>query len=276
MIPISRRDRSEQWLEIGWLACRGQFERDGVVGGACVHSSIAHTAGADGRGVAVSKRAHEVTLTTPNDEAKPSDDGPRLIAYAIHPQLALRIVLAPATREWIDETDQQFARRCLPVLIANQADWFILNSHALRVTWNGSNDQEGLTLEWLSGSPPYPAISHFGHGILTFTIPYLFRTSPGFNLLARGPANWPKDGVSPLEGLVETDWSVATFTMNWFMTAVDHPVEFEAGEPICMLVPQQVSVLETIQPEVAILPPILGCVRRSRSGRRAAVSISSI
>src|SRR5207253_8050013 len=71
-----------------------------------------------------------------------------------------------------------------------------------------------------------------------WTMPYLFRTSPGYNLLARGPANWPKDGATPLEGVVETDWSVATFTMNWKLTRPGLPVRFEQHEPFCMLVPQ--------------------------------------
>jgi hypothetical protein len=181
---------------------------------------------------------------------EPSGDGLRLIAYSLYPGAHMQIVPATAGRDWIDATNEQFARRCLPLLMANQAGWFLLNSHPLRVTWNGGDEREALTLEWLGGDPPYPAVSHFGHGILTWTIPYLFRTPPGYNLLARGPANWPKDGVHPLEGLVETDWSVATFTMNWFMTAVNHPVEFAAGEPICMLVPQHPGTLETFEPEI--------------------------
>jgi hypothetical protein len=48
-----------------------------------------------------------------------------------------------------------------------------------------------------------PAMRHFGHGILTLHLPFLFRTPPGWNLLVRGPANRPKDGAAPLEGLVE-------------------------------------------------------------------------
>ncbi len=69
----------------------------------------------------------------------------------------------------------------------------------------------------------YPATSMFGHGILTFHIPFLVRTHPGYNLLVRGPANMPRDGVSPLEGIVETDWAVATFTMSWQLTLSGHP-----------------------------------------------------
>ena len=90
--------------------------------------------------------------------------------------------------------------------------------------------------------------SHFGHGILTWSLPYLFRTSPGFNLLVRGPANRPKDGASPLEGIVETDWSPATFTVNWMLTRPHLPVHFSRSEPIAMVVPCRRGELEAFEP----------------------------
>ena len=173
-----------------------------------------------------------------------------LIAYRVSDGPPLQLVPAPAARAWMDATDQRFAYRCLPLLIANQAGWFLLNSHTFRATWDGGDDLDALRLEYFTGLPPYPAASHFGQGILTWHIPYLFRTPPGYNLLARGPANWPKEGAVALEGLVEADWSVATFTMNWRLTAVGRPVTFEVGEPLCMLVPQRRGELEAFRPEV--------------------------
>jgi hypothetical protein len=147
-------------------------------------------------------------------------------------------------------TNERFANRCLPLLIANQAGWFLLNSHRIRVTWDGGNEISNLHIEYLKGSQPYPAVSHFGHGIVTWTIPYLLRTPPDYNLLVRGPSNWPKDGAHPLEGIVETDWSVATFTMNWMLTRPNQPVVFEVDEPICMIVPQRRGELESFHPRV--------------------------
>jgi hypothetical protein len=55
---------------------------------------------------------------------------------------------------------------------------------------------------------------HFGHGVLTFTTGYMFRTSPGWALWARGSPNAFKDRIVPLEGVVETDWLPFPFTMN--------------------------------------------------------------
>lgn len=173
---------------------------------------------------------------------------PILTAYRLKDAPAMPLVPASASRDWMAHTRHQFVRRCLPLVIANQAGWFILNSHDLTVIWDGRTTIESLTLDYHGASEPYPASSHFGYGILTWHLPYLFRTSPGYNVLARGPANWPKAGIYPLEGLVETDWSVATFTMNWKLITPGRPVKFAAGEPVCMVVPQRRGELEAVQP----------------------------
>jgi Family of unknown function (DUF6065) len=177
--------------------------------------------------------------------------GPALTAYRVAADPPIRLVPAERNREWIDATSQRFANRCLPLLIANQSGWWLLNSHPFTVRWDGSRRPEGLTVRYPAGAAePYPALSHFGHGVLTFTLPFLFRTPPGWNLLARGPANLPKDGAAALEGMVETDWSTAAFTMNWQITRSGFDIEFAEGEPICMLVPQRRGELEQVQAEI--------------------------
>jgi hypothetical protein len=134
------------------------------------------------------------------------------------------------------------------MVMANQAGWLILSSHSLTVRWSGEDSLDALTIFYLSGDRPYPAVSIFGRGILTFQIPYLFRTPPGYNTLVRGPANCPKDGASPLEGIVETDWATATFTMNWQITRANQQIRFEKDEAIGMVVPQRRGDLEQFAP----------------------------
>ena len=79
-------------------------------------------------------------------------------------------------------------------------------------------------------------------------MPFLFRTPKDINLWVKGPTNWPKDGACPLEGVVETDWTCATFTMNWKLTRPDHIVRFERGEPICMVLPIPRTLLTELTP----------------------------
>jgi hypothetical protein len=174
-----------------------------------------------------------------------------LIAYSLPRANHVPIVPAPTARTWMLNTPKQFANRCLPLLIANQAGWFLLNMQSFRATWNGGNERSSTSVEFLEGTPSRPGVaSHFGNGILTWFVGYLFRTPPGYNLLVQGPSNMPKDGISALQGVVETDWAVANFTMNWKFTRPNHPVTFEAGEPFCMVVPQRRHELEEFAPRI--------------------------
>lgn len=180
-----------------------------------------------------------------------SDDREALIGFYSTESPAAKIVPASRSREWMDETRDRWAYRCLPLLLANQAGWVILNPMTFTATWTGGERPSAVRIEFADEAPDPPlTVSLFGYGIVTWGVPYLFRTPPGVNLLARGPANTFKDGIAPLEGLVETDWSVATFTMNWKLTRPNFPVTFEAGEPYCMVVPQRRNELESFRPEL--------------------------
>lgn len=154
----------------------------------------------------------------------------------------------------MEQTKQRFAHRCLPLLISNSAGWLLLSPRTIYVTWNGGADKADLSVQYPDGAGDFPASSHFGHGILTWHLPYLFRTDAGTNLLVRGPANLIKDGITALEGIVETDWCPATFTMNWKMTRPATTISFEQHEPFCMLVPQRRGELEACQTQIRSLP----------------------
>ena len=176
----------------------------------------------------------------------------RLIAYRVHDIAAgsfPEIKSAPPDRWWMDVSMGGWPNRCLPLRIANQLGWFILNNEKFEAEWSGGRDLNAVTFLPPTGKPFY-AQSMFGGGIITFVLPYLFRTPPGWQMLVRGPVNHLKDGIGPLEGVVETDWSTSTFTMNWRFTRERKRVKFEKDEPIAMIVPMRLGELEDIQPEV--------------------------
>jgi hypothetical protein len=173
----------------------------------------------------------------------------RLICY---PTSGERPSIQPASveRDWMGRTDQAFAYRCLPLAIANAHGWAIANKAPLLASWNGGPATDDLKIASADGSDGgLMATSHFGHGVLTFTIAGLFRTEPGYDLWVTGPVNMVKDGIQPLSGVVEADWSPFTFTMNWKLTRKDTPVAFEADEPICMLFPIARGLVESVEPE---------------------------
>lgn len=166
-----------------------------------------------------------------------------LAAYLIPGQKALELGPADADRPWMTK----HARRCLPLMIANQAGWWIRNPTTFWATWDGGDEREAITLRSRRPDEPPLAQSHFGRGVITWTLPWLFQTQPGWGLLLRGPANWPIDGAAPLEGLVETEWNPATATMNWQITRPGQPILFKAGMPFCQIMPMRAGELEGFQ-----------------------------
>jgi len=204
----------------------------------------------------------------PDVSAEPRGEA-SLIAYEIHEPWDMPIVPAPINRDWMDRAHQRHPYRCLPLVIANQSGWMMLSPCAFRCFWYGGERAEDLEVHFDSTKDPR-ITSHFGNGVLTFSMPYLFRTPPGCNLWVKGPANWIKDAIQPLEGVVETDWVASTFTMNWKVTRTHHWISFERGEPFCMLVPLPRGLIETLMPQQIPLdtnPELHAAYKRWEAGR---------
>jgi hypothetical protein len=162
-----------------------------------------------------------------------------------------RLRAAPSTRAWMDELPDKFGYRCLPLNIANAHGWEILNACDFSARWNGgpsASDVE-INVHTNNGSGSAP-VTLFGAGTITFHIMAIFRTSPGWNMWIGGSPNSFKDGIQALTGIVETDWSVFSFTMNWKITRPHHWISFAENEPMCFLFPVQRHLLQTIQPEI--------------------------
>jgi Family of unknown function (DUF6065) len=158
---------------------------------------------------------------------------------------------APAERAWMDNSPQRFAYRCLPLNIANAHGWEIACPARVRAGWNGGPDLSAIHVDCDAPADKRP-ISHFGSGILTFHVSCLIRTPPGIELWVTGPANRAKHGISPLSGVVETDWAPYTFTMNWQFTAPGEVI-FEKDEPFCFFFPISRQVLAAAEPEFRAL-----------------------
>lgn len=165
-----------------------------------------------------------------------------------------KITPGQSRRQWMDETNDRYAYRCLPLTMANSTGWEIECPFTLDITWNGGQGKDDVAVS----SPDKNAYvlglaqSHFLHGIVTFHTGYLFRTPSGWATWVMGPPNSPKDGIYPLTGLVETDWLPFPFTMNWKMTRPG-TVRFEKGEPFCFITLIEHNRLDTIQPDLRTL-----------------------
>lgn len=187
-------------------------------------------------------------------EAAPTPNPLKLTAYPITDASEFTLIPAAGRREWMDATDGRFAYRCLPLSMANQAGWWITCPCDFKAHWNGGDKPADTRITFADGKARDSVASHFGTGILTFGLPWLFQTSEGWGLWARGPTNSIKDNCVALDGIIETDWAPYTFTMNWRMMRRGVDVYFRKGEPICQLVPFWLGAFEGVQPQFRQLP----------------------
>jgi Family of unknown function (DUF6065) len=174
----------------------------------------------------------------------------KLECYALAPEPPL-LVPAQPLRDWMDAFPDRHAYRCLPLSIANTHGWELLSPCSFEIRWNGGPAAGDVTIHARDAYPwlRHFAMSNFTHGIVTFHTGYIFRTEPGWNMLASGPFNRPKDGVAPLTGVIETDWLPYPFTMNWQLTRPGS-IHWDKDEPFCMVFPVQQGALEQTQPVI--------------------------
>lgn len=152
-------------------------------------------------------------------------------------------------RQWMDDTSESFAYRCLPLNIANAHGWSFHLKQDILVHWDGRREQDAITIK--SDKPTERiASSVFGHGIITFHTHGVFQTETGWDLMVGGSVNDPKDGISPLTGVIETDWAPYSFTMNWKVTRPNHWVLFKQGDVFCSVMPVQRGLLQSLTPEI--------------------------
>lgn len=172
-----------------------------------------------------------------------------IFLYRIHKRNTVYIRKGIRERQWMEDSQDKYAYRCLPLTIANQNGFEVCTSERIKITWNGGSHADDVVVEGGGGV----CVSHFGCGTVTFHPGFLARTPENVNLHISGPPNEPKRGISPLTGIVETDWNPATFTMNWMMTEPNYEVVFESFEPFMFFYPIERSYNEGFQAVVRAL-----------------------
>lgn len=191
-------------------------------------------------------------LEAPTLMELPPSATPQLVCYRLDPRAA-PIIPGRRERQWMDDTSDHYAYRCLPLSTANTSGWELTSPLDFEVQWNGGQGIDAVTAR-APGVDPNALrgliTSHFGHGILTFHTGWLFRTSPGWGLWVRGAPNYGKDGMHPLDGVVETDWLPFPFTMNWRFTR-PCTVRFAKGDPFCFVTFCPHALLDNVAPRLA-------------------------
>jgi Family of unknown function (DUF6065) len=155
-------------------------------------------------------------------------------------------------------------RYCEAMTTASAFGWYVFVPITFKVVWDGHSllwTYEGID-EWLpliretaqyphfgeqfdaiapqevrGFAPPFLTASFQSGGLQVWT-GCLVRTAPGWNLLVRGAANFPKSlSYQALEGIVETDTWFGPLFDNIKILKTDTPVEFRSDVPFLQVQP---------------------------------------
>ena len=133
--------------------------------------------------------------------------------------------------------------RCLPLTIGNQYGFTVSLEYDISFEWNGGDLREDLKLYVNeetneTDNIKYPNLSsHFGHGIITISTPYFFRTPIGVNLMTINPPNYVIPNVTVMTGVVETDNLRRNFTFNLKIQIPNIRTHIPAGFPLAAFIP---------------------------------------
>ncbi len=181
-----------------------------------------------------------------------------ITAYEIHPGEGEGWTLRPASqkREWMSMNGNH-AYRCLPLVAANHMGWVIECPVGFTAVWDGNTTdkiEREQALQFTFDEEPERwskrINGHFGNGIISFGLPWLFHTDENVGIIVRGPTNYWKENTSPLDGFTETWWLPFRFTMNWKVLKADIPVRFEKGEPLCLVYPYETRMVSDVTAEI--------------------------
>ena len=98
-------------------------------------------------------------------------------------------------RDWMDETYNKHAYRCLPMTAANVNGWEIILQQDVVVQWDGDNSPpKVLEGEFLDGrAVVVPSII----GIISFATGWAINTEDGYDTWVTGSPNYFVDGTPP-------------------------------------------------------------------------------
>jgi hypothetical protein len=172
------------------------------------------------------------TCTKEHEEGRPM----KLKAYPLYDHAA---ALQPASEERAGSTENEATTAGLTLDTINGKGWELLCPYAFEASWNGGPNAEDIEIRLETTDVDQSGFvqSQLGGGILTFHTGYQIKTEDTYALWVRGPINTPRDGLYPLERIVDTSLLPGTISIHWKFTHPNQTIRFEAGEPFGTLLP---------------------------------------
>ena len=130
-------------------------------------------------------------------------------------------------RGWMDAIEDGHPYRCAPLRLANVCEWWVVAREATFARCGEGGGRDVLSVQGVGES-------HFGFGVLTFRVPFVFEVDEPWCLHVKGPANFVVANAHPLEGIIDPRALDVGFTMNWLIQPGSSAV-FERDGPVAAI-----------------------------------------
>ena len=157
-------------------------------------------------------------------------------------QLSPEIKQSRLKRDWMDDTYNKHAYRCLPLSAANVNGWEIILQKEIVAIWDG-----GMSVPRIISDDSFNGrtIANCNKiGMIDIHIGWAFGTEQGFDTVVTGSPNFFIDGIEPLTALIPSSWWPDEVQMTWRFTAPGKEVVLPEGMPFAFFYIQPSHLLE--------------------------------
>ena len=165
-----------------------------------------------------------------------------------HPDYDTDFFVLKPNRDWMDESIDRQAYKCLPVTLANCLGWSFSIPEDISFILHSSTN----TVEILSGSK-YSSVDRT-NGTISFISGLTIQSETPTSLLIMPVPNQFIDGVSPFTSIVNTSVLRAPIPSAWKVTKYDEKITIKTGTPIAAIIPLSLTKLQDTQFQVMDLP----------------------
>lgn len=147
-------------------------------------------------------------------------------------------------RDWMDNTFDKHAYRCLPVTLSNGLGLGISFPEDISFIWDGITDTSPNHIKILSGEK-YCSLGR-GNATLSFNTELYIRTDEDITMLHMPAPNFFTDGFQAYTTLISTSFFNSPFPCAIRVTSPNKIITIKANQPISALIPLSLSNLNKI------------------------------
>lgn len=163
-------------------------------------------------------------------------------------QISPEIRQSRLKRDWMDDTYNKHAYRCLPLSAANVNGWEVVLQQDVKLIWDGGNTVPRILDGDIFRGRTIANCNKIG--MIDFHIGWAFNTEHGYDTWLTGSPNYFLDGATPLTASIPSYWWPDEVQMSWKITKEKEEIVFPAGMPFAFFYIYSNNVLPNVSIDV--------------------------